>query len=90
MRGARSRSSHVEMTGIQHSSGWSLQKRARIGLAAIVVVGLLEDAARLRRRAGRALTAQLQDVDASARHGAHRSEVGMFIAGLSGTRRHGR
>ena len=90
MRATRSRGSHVEMTGIQHTNGWSLEKRALIGLAAIVVVGLLEDAARLRRRTGRSLTARLQEFDAASTHGAHRSEVGMFIAGLSGTRRHGR
>jgi hypothetical protein len=78
------------MTGIQHTSGWSPEKRALVGLAAIVVVGLLEDALRLRRRAGRALAVRLQDFDAAASHGAHRSEIGMFIAGLSGTRRHGR
>ena len=78
------------MTGIQHTSGWSPEKRVLIGLAAIVVVGLLEDAARLRRRAVRALTVRLQDFDAATSHGAHRSEIGMFIAGLTGTRRHGR
>ncbi len=78
------------MTGIRHTSGWSPEKRVLIGLAAIVVVGLLEDAARLRRRATRALSVRLQDFDASSSHGAHRSEIGMFLAGLSGTRRHGR
>jgi hypothetical protein len=78
------------MDGIQDTSGWSPEKRVLIGLAAIVVVGLLEDAARLRRRATRALVVRLQDFDASASHGAHRSEIGLFIAGLSGTRRHGR
>jgi hypothetical protein len=78
------------MTGIQHTSGWSPEKRVLIGLAAIVVVGLLEDAARLRRRAVRALSVRLQDFDAATSHGAHRSEIGMFIAGLTGTRRHGR
>ena len=72
------------------TSGWSPEKRALIGLAAIVVVGLLEDAVRLRRRAGRALAVRLQDFDASTSHGVHRSEVGMFIAGLSGARRHAR
>jgi hypothetical protein len=61
-----------------------------IGLAAIVVVGLLEDAVRLRRQAVRALALRWQDFDASTTHGAHRSEIGMFIAGLTGTRRHGR
>ena len=66
------------------------EQRVLIGLAAIVVVGLLEDAARLRRRAVRALTVRLQDFDAATSHGAHRSEIGMFIAGLTGTRRHGR
>jgi len=80
----------VEVTGTGTTSGWSPEKRVLIGLAAIVVVGLLEDAARLRRRATRALAVRLQDFDASTSHGAHRSEIGMFIAGLSGTRRHGR
>jgi hypothetical protein len=80
----------VGMTGIQHTSGWSPEKRVLIGLAAIVVVGLLESAARLRRRATRSLVLRLEDLDASASHGAHRSEIGMFIAGLSGTRRHRR
>jgi hypothetical protein len=78
------------MTGIQHSGGWSPEKRVLIGLAAIVAVGLLEDAARLRRSARRSLAVRLQDLEASASHGAHRSQVGMFIAGLSGSRRHGR
>jgi hypothetical protein len=78
------------MTGTQHTGGWSPEKRVLIGLAAIVVVGLLEDAARLRRRTRRTLAARLQDFEASASHGAHRSQVGMFIAGLSGARRHGR
>ena len=78
------------MTGIQHTSGWSPEKRVLIGLAAIVVVGLLEDAARLRRRAVSAVALRWQEFDASTSHGAHRSEIGMFIAGLSGTRRHGR
>ena len=78
------------MTGIRHTSGLSPEKRVLIGLAAIVVVGMLEDAARLRRRTVRALALRLQDFDASASHGAHRSEIGMFIAGLTGARRHGR
>ena len=75
---------------MQHTSGWSPEKRVLIGLAAIVVVGLLEDAARARRRAIRTLMLRWQDFDASASHRAHRSEIGMFIAGLSGLRRRGR
>jgi hypothetical protein len=78
------------MTMTEPTSRWSPEKRVLIGLAAIVVVGLLEDAARLRRRAVRALAVRLQDFDVSTSRGAHRSEIGMFIAGLSGARRHGR
>jgi hypothetical protein len=74
-------------TGI---SSWSPEKRVLAGLAAIVVLELLEDAIRLRSRTVRALTLRLQDWDATTSRGLHRSEVGMFMAGLSGARRHHR
>jgi hypothetical protein len=65
---------------------WDPQKRVLAGLGAMVVVELLEQAFGLRRRARRAVALRLYEFDRSTRHGMHRAEVSMFIAGLSGAR----
>ena len=67
--------------------GWSAEKRVLAGLGAMVVVEVLERAIGLRRRAGRALALRLYEYDRSTRHGMHRAEVSMFMAGLTGARR---
>jgi hypothetical protein len=72
------------------SEGWSAEKRVLAALGAMVVIELLERAVGLRRRAGRALAVRLYEFDRSTTHGMHRAEVSMFLAGLTGARRHDR
>jgi hypothetical protein len=69
-------------------SGWDPQKRVLAGIGAILAIELLERAVGLRRRASRAIALRLYQYDDSTRRGLHRAEVSMFIAGLSGARRH--
>jgi hypothetical protein len=70
------------------NEGWDLHKRMLVGLGAIAVLEVLEWAVGLRRRASRAIALRLYDYDHSTRVGLHRGEVSMFIAGLTGARRH--
>jgi hypothetical protein len=72
------------------SEGWSAEKRVLAALGAMVVVELLERAVGLRRRAGRAVALRLSEADRSITHGMHRAEVGTFLAGMTGSRRHHR
>jgi hypothetical protein len=80
----------VQATSHEGLNRWSPEKRALVGIGGIVVVELLAWAMRLRRHAAGSLHLRLQDWDSSTRTGFRRSEVGMFIAGLSGARRHAR
>ena len=69
------------------TEGWDPKRRVLAALGAMVAVELLERAIGLRQRAGRALALRLYEYDRSTRHGMHRAEVSMFLAGLSGARR---
>ena len=69
------------------TEGWSPQRRVLAGLGAMLVVELLEQAFGLRRRVARAVALRLYEFDRTTRHGLHRDEIGMLIAGLSGARR---
>jgi hypothetical protein len=67
------------------SEGWTPDKRVLYGLGAMVALELLERAVGLRHRASRAVA--MYEFDRASRHGSHRAEVIMFLAGLGGARR---
>jgi hypothetical protein len=72
------------------SDGWSAEKRVLAGLGAMVLLELLEQAVGLRHRAARAVAMRVYEFDRASRHGSHRAEVIMFLAGMGGARRHHR
>jgi hypothetical protein len=69
------------------NEGWTPDKRVLYGLGAMVALELLERAVGLRHRASRAVGMRLYEFDRASRHGSHRAEVIMFLAGLGEARR---
>ena len=69
------------------TEGWDPKRRVLAGLGAMLVLELLEQAFGLRRRVARAVALRLYEFDRTTRHGMHRDEIGMLIAGLTGARR---
>jgi len=69
------------------TEGWTPDKRVLYGLGAMVALELLERAVGLRHRASRAVAMRVYEFDRASRHGSHRAEVIMFLAGLGGARR---
>jgi hypothetical protein len=69
------------------TDGWDPQKRVLAGLGAMLFLEVLERAVGLRRRATQVVATRVYEFDRASRHGSHRAEVIMFLAGVGAARR---